>query len=374
MSGEVAIGIDWMCMLLLLSISGSSRIDQQLGKNVAMNLVGELFNKIPYTMFPYDAIHIKEFNPHMPCQEVLPLRPAAGRSGCILRPNNRCVLDDSVPMHERILVPACPASPHLMMEDIGVASPLYDLCHVLGISCVYNLPIQLIPWPMPYPVGVPWPVIRYGKEEEQGVEEEERDRGYIVVSAGGKAKLYVYDVHDPYSLNNVSEAATIHRMGPRPLFSTPCRAVNISTTSIGVLIPFPDGMVDNISDIMAGHPLCKLYNAKHDSFLCWDDTTNETKEVPHQWVEDNVIPMCSDVLVKTWCPCMEKLVKHIGYKGYKKNGGNAVCEKELQASLEKDKVYVMGKIVPPRDCDAYDKTVWVSMEVRLNTMSNDFTY
>ena len=58
-SGEVGIGIDWMCMLLMISISGSSRIDQQLGKNVAMNLVRELFNKIPYTMFPYDAIQIK---------------------------------------------------------------------------------------------------------------------------------------------------------------------------------------------------------------------------------------------------------------------------------------------------------------------------
>ena len=58
-------------MLLLLSISGSSRIDQQLGKNVAMNLVAELFNKVPYTMFPYDAIQVKEFNPHMPCQVCL---------------------------------------------------------------------------------------------------------------------------------------------------------------------------------------------------------------------------------------------------------------------------------------------------------------
>jgi hypothetical protein len=67
-SGEVAIGIDWMCMLLMLAMSGSSRIDQQLGKNVAMNVVTELLNKIPYTMFPYDAAQFREFNPHMPRQ------------------------------------------------------------------------------------------------------------------------------------------------------------------------------------------------------------------------------------------------------------------------------------------------------------------
>ena len=355
MSGEVAIGIDWMSMLLLLSISGSSRIDQQLGKNVAMNLVGELFNKIPYTMFPYDAIHIKEFNPHMPCQEILPLRPAAGRSGCVLRPNNRCVLDDSVPIHERILVPACPIAPHLLMEDIGVASPLYDLCHVLGIPSIYTLPIQLIPWPMPYPIGVPWPVIRYGK-----LDDDERDKGYIVVSAGGKAKLYVYDVETPYNLNNVNEAATIHMMGPRPLFCTPCRAVQLSNTLIGVLIPFPSSLVGDTE----GHPLCRLYDAKHDSFLCWDAESNEAKEVSHQWVEENVIPMCSDVLVKAWSPCMEKLVKHIGYKGYSKGG-----EKDPRECLKKDRVYVMGKIVPPRDCDVYDQKVWVSMEVR-HTIGN----
>lgn len=68
MSGEIAIGIEWMSMLLMLAISGSARIDQQVGKNVAANLTATLFNKIPFSMFPYDAIQIKEFNPHMPCQ------------------------------------------------------------------------------------------------------------------------------------------------------------------------------------------------------------------------------------------------------------------------------------------------------------------
>ena len=127
LSGEVAIGIDWMCMLLLLSISGSSRIDQQLGKNVAMNIVAELFNKVPFTMFPYDAIQVREFNPHMPAQEIVPLRSAASRCGCVLRPNNRCVLDDTVPMHERVLVPTCSLAPNLMMEVL-VSFPSLTFC------------------------------------------------------------------------------------------------------------------------------------------------------------------------------------------------------------------------------------------------------
>lgn len=315
MSGEIALGIDWMCMLLLLSISGSSRIDQQLGKNVAMNLVGELFNKIPYTMFPYDAIHIKEFNPHMPSQEILALRPSPQRSGCIIRPDNRCVLDDTVRMDERILVPSCPLAPNLMMEDIGVASPLYDLCHVLGITNIYKLPIHLIPWPMPYPVGVPWPVIRYGELDF----EEERGRGYVIVSPGGKAKLYSNNM--VVRLNNVSEIATKHRMGPRPLFCTPCRAVRTSETGIGVLLPIPDSIRDSIpvSPPISGgnggsvggnededeedeeeqlssiprHPLSKLYDAVSDSFLCFDSETGETSLVEHQWVEVSNFPTCA---------------------------------------------------------------------------------
>lgn len=72
-SGEIAIGIEWMSMLLMLAISGSARIDQQLGKNVAANLTAALFNKIPFGMYPYDAIQIKEFNPHMPCQVIFPV-------------------------------------------------------------------------------------------------------------------------------------------------------------------------------------------------------------------------------------------------------------------------------------------------------------
>lgn len=228
MSGEIGIGIDWMCMLLLLSISGSSRIDQQLGKNVAMNLVAELFNKIPFTMFPYDAIQVREFNPHMPSQEIVQLRPSASRFTCVVRPNNKCVLNDTVPMQERILVPSCPLSPQLMMEDIGIASPLYDLCNVLGIRHVYNLPVEMIPWQVPYPIGVPWPVIRYGKIEEQdsnddGDNEKERDKGFVIVAPGGKTKLCIYGRTNAITLGNVGDVSSIHKMGPRPLFCTPCR-------------------------------------------------------------------------------------------------------------------------------------------------------
>lgn len=73
-------------------------------------------------------------------------------------------------------------------QDIGIASPLYDLCGVLGIRCVYSLPIDLIPWPVPYPTGVPWPVMQYGPVEEG----RDRRKGYIVVAPGGKARLWVY--------------------------------------------------------------------------------------------------------------------------------------------------------------------------------------
>lgn len=388
MSGEVAIGIDWMCMLLLLSISGSSRIDQQLGKNVAMNIVAELFNKIPYTMFPYDAIQVREFNPHMPSQEIVHLRPAASRCGCVLRPNNKCVLDDSVPIQERVLVPSCPLAPNLMMEDIGIASPLYDLCNTLGITSVYSLPIDLVPWPVPYPIGVPWPVVSYGSLQEE--------RGYLVVApgmflfyrlifanighntnvcAGGKTRLWVYGQNDgnPYMLLNVCEVASVHKMGPRPLFCTPCRGVRISETVVGVLAPM-QLLEDNMEDVAAEHyhpgmtyeaytkhPLRRLYDAKTDSFLCWNPAENKCVVVQHEWVERSVLPMCSVVLIKAWAPCMERLVKHMTYKGLEKKGS----EDKIRASLEQDNAYIMAKIVPPRSCTDYDSLcIWVSIEVR----------
>lgn len=389
-----------MCMVLLLSISGSSRIDQQLGKNIATNLVTELFSKVPYTMFPYDAIQVKEFNPHMPLQEVEMLRPPSWRNSCIIRPNNKCVLDDSVPMQERILVPPCQLAPHLMMEvapplhlpprmlfldsalhlpynrhppaqDIGFASPLYDLCSVIGVQSVYRLPIELVPWPIPYPIGIPWPVQQYGAAGPS----DDPERGYIVVAPGGRAKLWIYGRNegDPYDLASVRDASMPpYRMGPRPLFATPCRGVFMSPTSIGVLSPMPppgaDGELDedyeedepyhpgiSLADYHT-HPLRKLYNATTDSYLCWDPENNSCIPVKHEWVERNIIPMCTPLLVRAWAPCMSGLLRHISYRG---RGSSATKE-----VMERDGVYVQCKVVPPREADSFTNHVWVSIEVR----------
>lgn len=395
MSGEVALGIDWMCMLLLLSISGSSRIDQQLGKNVAMNLVAELFNKIPYTMFPYDAVQVREFNPHMPCQEIVQLRPPAARFGCVVRPNNKCVLDDSVPIQERVLVPSCPLAPGLMMEDIGMASPLYDLCSLLGIASIYNLPIELVPWPIPYPIGIPWPVTRYGSPPVGGAEEGvDREMGYIVVAPGGKTRLWIYPrgsgeiccMPQPILLGNVSEVASAHKMGPRPLFCTPCRGVKVSDSRIGVLVPFEEEEggeeeVENVSqaayhpgmspETYSTHPLRRLYDAKTDSYQYWCPDSQTRVTVRHSWVEKSVLPICSQILVKGWSPCMEKLAKHIAHRRAAGSSRPAVSSEEgsLQKEMKRNMVFVMGKIVPPRGCNEYDVGVWVSIEVR-HTVGN----
>lgn len=70
--------------------------------------------------------------------------------------------------------------------------------------------------------------------------------------------------------------------------------------------------------------------------------------------------MCSDILIKSWSKCMDGLYKHIGYK---KTGVRSMTEEQLRSSLEKDKVYIMGKIVPPRESDSFEQMVWVSIEV-----------
>ena len=46
-----------------------------------------------------------------------------------------------------------------------------------------------------------------------------------------------------------------------------------------------------------------------------------------------------------------------------------VTDAKLKETLESDGVYIMGKVVPPRDCNSYDQSVWVSMEVR-HTVGN----
>ena len=382
-------------MLLMLAISGSSRIDQQLGKNVAMNIVKELFNKIPYSMFPYDSVQFKEFNPHMPRQEIELLRPSSSRVGCVMRPHNKCVLDDSVPIEERILVPACPLAKHLMMEDIGVASPLYDLAKSLGIRSVYEVPISIVAWSVPYPIGVAWPVIKYGTPSEDAAEEAQK--GYIIVAPGGRTKMWLYGKNGgrPYNVSNVSEVATLHSMGPRPIFSTPCRAVRISATSnkVGVLVPFAP-VADADADAEASdayyhpglsleafhaHPLRRIYRAETDSCMMWDpsnsqaaDPHSSTTQVTHQWVCNNVLPMCSTVIVEAWAPCMHSLHNHLSVR--------ALCESSAPGTraqkLKSSNVHVMAKIAPPRDCDSYEREkVWVSIEVRhtvgnLKNMSN----
>lgn len=253
-----------------------------------------------------------------------------------------------------------------MAQDIGIASPLYDLCTTLGIqNSVYRLPIDLIPWPVPYPIGVAWPVIKYGVPENEDEDEDaeiERERGYIIVSAGGKAKLWIYGRNNgsPYCLSNVSDAAAVLKMGPRPLFCTPCRGVRVSETSIGVLVPWAKDDVE----LIATHPLSRLYDAEKDAFLCWNPDTMDKEEVSHEWVEKNVIPMCTTVLVKAWSMSLEKLVKHVGYR--RAGGGNSrgLTEAQIREILKADRVYIMAKVVPPRDCDSYDQSVWVSIEVR----------
>lgn len=78
-----------------------------------------------------------------------------------MRPNNKGVLDDGIPMQERMLLSACPPASNLMLEDFGFASPYHSLCQSLGItSSVYDLPIDIVEWPVPYPINVKWPVIR----------------------------------------------------------------------------------------------------------------------------------------------------------------------------------------------------------------------
>lgn len=179
----------------------------------------------------------------------------------------------------------------------------------------------------------------------------------------------------------------MYKMGPRPLFCTPCRAVRLSDAAVGVLMPMQGVVVDpetvpaeeaasaeggnaaaayhpgvTPSDY-ASHPLRRLYSAKTDSFLCWDPEQDKCVPVMHEWVERNVIPMCSQVLVKAWSPCMQTLVQHISYKGLQRARGADVSEILLQ-TMRDNNVYIMATIVPPRDTNDYAIKVWVSFEVR----------
>lgn len=377
----------------------------------------------------------------MPMQEIVSLKPAPSRAGCIIRPHNRCILDDSIPLHERILVPSCPLAPHLMIEDIGVASPLYDLCTFLGIKeSVYTLPIHLIHWQMPYPIGVPWPVIQYGSPSAASALGNHhnpksvfkgRKKGYIVVAPGGKTKMWLLsgeelrdtgvedsgsadsdqvEWYGPIDIPNVGEVATKHRMGPRPLFITPCRAVRLPPnclsdssaaekdqskgraiqeeeewSRVGVLAPRSDpalisqqtqsqcpqdyhpGVTDQV---YMAHPLRRLYDASLDRYNVWIggiptsskadvETTALQKKattmihMTQDQVEQYILPMCTDILVQAWAPCLGTLWQHIP--------GTHTTQSQL-----KDRgVMLMGKLTPPRSSMGYEtNTVWVTIEVR----------
>jgi len=171
---------------------------------------------------------------------------------------------------------------------------------------------------------------------------------------------------NPLVLGNVSEAASIHKMGPRPLFCTPCRGVKISENTIGVLVHIRLEEVEDETDAYhpgmtreeyTNHPLRRLYDAKSDSFMCWNPDEKKCVVVKHEWVEKNVIPMCSVVLIKSWADCMKKLVPHM------------TCDGLAKGSTKKDKSYVMAKIAPPRSGSEYEEKIWVSIEVR-HTVGN----
>jgi hypothetical protein len=354
-SGELGVGIDWMCMLLMLGISGSARIDQQVAKNVSSNLTATLFNKIPFNLYPYNVLQLKEFNPHQATQEIIPLVPAAQRPGGILRPNNLLILNDSAKRGERTLLPACELASHLMLEDYGWTAPYYNLCELMGIkSTVYDLPIDLVAWPAPYPIDVRWPVIRYGEHPSN----RKRDRGYLHVSSkGGKAKLVLYGrgVNMPAKscmLASVHDAAVLHCMGPRPLFSTPFRGVLLSKTEIGVLMP----MVRHPS---GEHPASRYYNALSDTYRVWSPANLEEVDKDTSWVEEHVLPMSTSVLIKAWAPSAERLSAHLG------RGVGRVSSAQRSARLQQYNVHILARIVPPRDVHTHGEAcVWVGIEVR----------
>lgn len=151
---------------------------------------------------------------------------------------------------------------------------------------------------------------------------------------------------------------------------------------IGVLVPFERKDEVPSQEYHPGltyeayemHPLRKLYDARTDSFLCWDPEQKENVLIKHSFVERNVLPMCSQVLVKVWSLCMRKLINHIAYKpsgrSRKEEDTGEDEEEKLRKMMEHDQVYVMGKIVPPRACsNDYEKCVWISIEVR-HTVGN----
>lgn len=409
-SGELAIGIDWMMMLLMLGMSGSARIDQQLGKDIAKNLVAHVFNEVPYAMYPYNHLQLKEFNPYTPRQEVVELKEPYMRAGCLLRPENMCLINPLVQLGaaEKYMVPASSVWKEVMMEDMGFAAPLLDLCKKLSIKQLYNLPIHLVEWQIPYPTDVMYPVIQYGRLPSAPATRK-RLEGCLFVHPGGKCDLWINGKNGnaPHKLNHVSEVASKHHMGPRPLFSRPGIAVLVrcpfnkeqqpsetsesETSVIGMLLARDDLMTcEDPSQIHALHRLCKCSAALDDDeaednnpktfvysmqYTAHVHERNEeeqqtamVEQVDQNWVEQHVLAIGTRVWIKMWRESTKDLFKHIPWKNAAQRTGISRWE-DLKSNPKA--VYVCGVLSPPRlAADYSNKGVWVSIEVRHTMMGS----
>jgi hypothetical protein len=265
------------------------------------------------------------------------------------------------------------------MQDIGAAAPLYDLCKRLAIKDVYKLPIHMIPWQMPYPIGVEWPVIQYGDDiAAHHLHHYQRTAGYILLEEGGKGHLFLEDGQQ-LPLNNVAEAASKYHMGPRPLFSRPCIAVRVGNESIGVLIEKCFAEEDDEEDGKKGglaggkkeadideesalahalHRLCIINKPGVEggiTYVCYNPLTQKRERASQDWVERSVLAIGTNVLIKAWCSDFKPFLMHIP----KRRSG-----RRTQAAVKEDGVHVCAVLCPPRSSSSYMQKVWVSVEVR----------
>lgn len=389
-SGELGIGMDWMMMLFLLSISGSARIDQQVAKDVAKSIVAHVFNEmVPQGMYPYNHLQLKEFNPYTPRQEVVELNARHMRADVLLRPENLCLINPGIAIGtlEKYMVASPPVWKEIMMEDMGFACPLLDLCRKLSIRHVYNLPIHLIEWQVPYPIGIMYPVIQYGP-----VQQHNRLQGCLFVKPGGACKLWIQNnsreheereqEEEPYELhrfNHISEVSTKFQMGPRPLFSRSGIAVCMENETIGMLVQpssssaageeGDDGQEADYANYRQypqhqhphQHRLCVVVN--HVDFmysLLYHQTS--TKQVTQDWVEKHILAIGTKVWIKTWNnEQMKQLYKHIPFTHTQSTTSRHIVD---YSKLEEEQVFVAGVLSPPRKRHVTTEGIWVSIEIR----------
>lgn len=232
------------------------------------------------------------------------------------------------------------------MQDIGFAAPLLDLCKKLNIKHLYNLPIHLVEWQVPYPINVAYPVIQYGSVTQ-------RMEGCLLVQHGGQCTLSL-DNGETHTLSNVQEVATVFKMGPRPLFSRSGVAVAVQGgTRVGMLVARKQG--DEEEEMHALHRLC---TPQRFTYLLRYGENEEEEEVDQSWVEKHVLAIGTRVHIQMWGETMKEFYKHIPWK----NAAQRVSLEELEAK----QVYVMGVLSPPRTVaeSCTNKGVWVSIEVR----------